>query len=56
MKKNIFLNKDVIYNEIVSSFPAKPIPLLSENIRGMGDPDIVYSFFLKKNGQTWRLG
>ncbi|EAS2251128.1 hypothetical protein DT214_25680 [Salmonella enterica subsp. salamae] len=48
MKGNIFSNRDEIYNELVSSFPEKPIPLLSENIRGMDDPDIVHYFFSER--------
>lgn len=48
MRKIDFLNKEEVINGLLDEFPTQPIPSLSENMKGLGDPELVYFFFNKK--------
>lgn len=48
MRKIDFLNKEEVINGLLDEFPTQPIPSLSENMKGLGDPELVYVFFQQK--------
>lgn len=50
MKKINFLNEKEVYDELLNVFPMQPTPVLSEDMRGLYDPDLVYAFF---SGRQW---
>lgn len=50
MKNINYLNKNEVYDELIKNFPPQPIPVLSENMKGLCDPELVHDFF---SGRTW---
>ncbi|MDK9605972.1 hypothetical protein [Lelliottia wanjuensis] len=50
MKKINYLNKEEVYERLVKYFPAEPLPVLSENMMGLSDSELVYDFF---SGKGW---
>lgn len=50
MKKINFLNGKEVYDELLSIFPMQPIPVFSEDMRGLSDLELVHAFF---SGRQW---
>ena len=48
MKIMDFFNKKEVINELLDNFPTKPVPFLSEDMKGLRDPELVYMFFSEK--------
>lgn len=50
MKKINYLNKKNVYDALMLSFPVQPPPILSDDMRGLDDSELVYTFF---SGKQW---
>ncbi|MBT1729026.1 hypothetical protein [Enterobacter quasimori] len=50
MKKINYLDKKDVYDELMLNFPVQFPPLLSDDMKGLDDSELVYTFF---SGNQW---
>lgn len=50
MKKINFLNDNDVYNELIANFQIQQLPLITNDMIGLDDPEHVYLFF---NNRKW---